>query len=144
MPFHNPKEVSLLASKDLIGLSKTSLYLIYEDKIPCMWWQKFLKKGYKHVFAIRFDGFFWIKTDLTIGFMDSEVLPVYDRATIKTVLKGHNATYQYVETWRKTRYRSLFAPWSCVEAMKALLGIRAWWVLTPYQLYKYIEARHGK
>jgi hypothetical protein len=144
MPFHNPVEKSLLESEHLIGMSKTSVYLIYEDRQPGLWWQKFLKKGYKHVFAVRYDGFFWIKMDLTIGYLDIEVLPIHDRATISTVLKGQNVNYQYVEAWRKPRYRSIFAPWSCVEAMKAMLGIRAWWVLTPYQLYKYCEVNHGK
>jgi len=143
MPFHEPRERSLLESQHLIGLNRTELYLVYEDRNPGFWWQRFLKKGYKHVYAVHYDGFFWIKTDLTIGYLDIEVLPVHDRATIKTVLKG-KSKHQYVKAWRKTRYRSIFAPWSCVEAMKALLGIRAWWILTPYQLFKYCEANHGK
>ena len=142
--FYKPKESSLLESKHLVGLHKTALYLIYENKPDGLWWQRFLKTGYKHVFAVRFDGFFWIKTELTIGFMDSEVLPYYDHATIDVVLKGRVCSYQYVQAWRKMRYRSLFAPLSCVEGMKAMLGIRAWYVLTPYQLYKYCEANHGK
>ena len=144
MSFHKPAERSLLESSNLVGLSKTAIYLIYENKPHGLWWQKFLRKGYRHVFAVRFDGFFWIKMEMTIGFTDFEVLPYYDHATIESILRGKEVTYQYVETWRKMRYRSLFAPQSCVEGMKALLGIRAWWVLTPYQLYKYCEANHGK
>lgn len=37
---------------------------------------------------------------------------------------------------------AILAPGTCVSVVKACLGIRAWWVLTPYQLYKYI-AKHG-
>ena len=143
MPFHKPKEHSLLESIDLIGTSKVQAYVVYEDKANEMWWQRFLKKGYQHSFLVIFDGYFWIKMELTIGFMDIHVLPFYNNDTIEDVMRGRDFTYQYVQAWRKTRYRSILAPWSCVEAIKAVIGVRAMHVLTPYQLYKYIEAHHG-
>lgn len=34
-------------------------------------------------------------------------------------------------------------PATCVSIVKSILGIRAWWVLTPWQLAKYIEKRRG-
>lgn len=142
---HKPKIHSLLESQHLVNTSKTKLYLVYEEKKEGLWWQKYLKKGYKHVFAVHFDGLFWIKMDFTIGYTDYSVLPFDYRDTIKHVLEGRDMTYQYVEAWRKPRYRVrlLFAPWTCVELMKSLLGIRAWWVITPYQLFKHCEAHHG-
>ena len=30
---------------------------------------------------------------------------------------------------------------TCVSIVKKILGIRAWWIITPYQLYKYINNR---
>lgn len=83
--------------------------------------------------------------DFLLGWTDFGVLPYHDRATIYEITEGHNVIVQYVEAWRKPRYRvrSIFAPWTCVEAMKSLLGIRAWWVITPYQLFKYCEAHYG-
>ena len=143
--FHKPKIVSLIESRHLVSRSLGKFYFVYEDKPEGMWWQKLLKKGYKHVFAVHFDGLFWVKMDFTIGYMDYSVLPFDYRDTIKDVLKGRDMTYQYVEAWRQPRYRVrlLFAPWTCVELMKSLLGIRAWYVMTPYQLYKYCEAHHG-
>lgn len=32
-------------------------------------------------------------------------------------------------------------PGTCVSIVKAFLGLRAWWVLTPYQLYRYLGGR---
>jgi len=100
-----------------------------------------MKDGFKHVTAIKFTGLFWIKVDLALGWTDFDVLPFDRYDTIKDVLKGQDVTYQYVERWRKPRYRvrTMFAPWTCVEAMKSIIGIRAWWVFTPYQLYKHLE-----
>ena len=135
------KNHSLLDSIHLAGLSRTRIYLLYSDKDDT-WWSKFLKKGYKHVLAVKFDGIFWIKMDYTLGWTDCDVLLYDNKDTIKDVAKGYKT--QYVEVWRRQRYRRLFAPHSCVEMMKSLLGIRAWWILTPYQLYKYCEAHHGK
>lgn len=136
MSFHKP--CSLLESQHLIGLSKACIYLVYIDKDD-LWWSKYLKAGYRHVFAIKFDGLFWIRMDLTIGYTDFDVL-LYDYKDSIDDIVQDNATYQHVEVWRKTRYRSILAPWTCVEMMKSLLGIKAWWILTPFQLYKYIEA----
>lgn len=145
MPFIQPKTKSLLESTNLIGHTKQQIYLIYEDR-ESHWWSHFFKKGYKHVFALRFDGFFWIKMDFLMGWTDFGVVPYHDCATIKDITNGRNVIVQYVEAWRKPRYRVrlLFAPWTCVEAMKSLLGIRAWWVITPYQLFKYCEAQDAK
>jgi len=33
-------------------------------------------------------------------------------------------------------------PATCVSVVKACLGIRAWWVLTPHQLYKYLQKNY--
>jgi len=147
MPFHKPTTHSLLESQHLIGLTKAKYYFIYEDDGTRYWFTRFLKKGFKHVTAIKFNGLFWIKMDLSLGWTDFDVLP-YDRYdTIHNVTEHMDFTHiQYVEAYMKPRYRvrSLFAPWTCVEAMKSLIGIRACFVTTPYQLFKYIGANHGK
>lgn len=83
--------------------------------------------------------------DFLLGFTDINVLPYDWHDTINDITKDEDVKIQYMEVWRRPRYRvrTIFAPWTCVEAAKALLGIRAWWVLTPYQLYKYCEAHNG-
>jgi len=141
MPLHKPKSHSLLDSQDLIGLNKARYYFVYSNTDHDHWYAKHLKKGFQHVFAVRFDGYFWTRMDLSLGWTDFDVLP-YDRYdTIKDVLKGLDVTIQYVERWRKPRYRvrTILAPWTCVEAMKSLIGIREPLVMTPYQLYKHLE-----
>ena len=84
--------------------------------------------------------------DFTLSFTDFDVLPFDRYDTIHDVLDGVDAHIQYIETYRRPRYRikTLFAPLTCVEIMKSLLGFTAYTVFSPYQLYKYIEANHGK
>lgn len=141
MPFHEPTNHSLLESQHLVNCSLGKFYLVYQQKENFHWWGRLLKRGYKHVFAVHFDGLFWIKTDFLLGWTDISVLCYDYKDSIHDITEGQEVVIQYVERWRKPRYRVpfLFAPWTCVEAMKSLLGIRAWWVLTPYQLYKYLR-----
>lgn len=141
MPFHKPRNHSLIESQDLIGLSRTRVYFVYSNSDHRHWYVNFLKKGFQHVYCVKFDGFFWTRMDLSLGWTDFDVLHFDRYDTIKDVLKGQDVTYQYVERWREPRYRvrTLFAPWTCVEAMKSLIGIRKPLVFTPYQLYKHLE-----
>jgi hypothetical protein len=30
-------------------------------------------------------------------------------------------------------------PLTCVEVAKRILGLRAWWIITPWQLFKFIR-----
>jgi len=147
MPLHKPTNHSLLESQHLINKPKAKYYFIYEDNGERYWYTWMFKKGFQHVTAIKFTGLFWIKLDLSLGWTDFDVLP-YDRYdTIHNVLEHVDYSHiQYVEAHLTPRYRvrALFALWTCVEAMKSLIGIRAPLVVTPYQLYKHIEANHGK
>ncbi len=46
-----------------------------------------------------------------------------------------------IETSRRqpSRQPAPWRPYSCVEAVKRLLGLRAGWVLTPWQLYRHLR-----
>lgn len=142
MPFHRPKHHNLINSREYIGQSHTGIYLVYEQSRFQRFYVKWLKKGFQHVTAYKFTGYFWLRLDISLGYSDFDVLCYDYRDSIKDVLSGQDVTWQYVEVWRQPRYRvrSIVAPWTCVEAMKSVLGIRAPLVLTPWQLYKHVEA----
>lgn len=48
-------------------------------------------------------------------------------------------TIQQVQTVEDWDRHALPAPYSCMLTIKRILGVRACWVLTPYQLYKYLN-----
>ena len=140
MPVIALKHHSLVENSHLAGKSRVYGYLVFSNGGD-HWWSKYLKKGYKHVYFIKYTGIFWIKLDYTLDFMDYGLLPYDQYDTIETVLKGQDVSYLRVDTYRQVRrYRSVFiSPHTCVEAMKAVLGISSFWVLTPYQLFKYMR-----
>ncbi|MDP4795541.1 MAG: hypothetical protein NWR87_01390 [Rhodospirillales bacterium] len=49
--------------------------------------------------------------------------------------------YDALAVQRRAPVQSIMplSPYSCVEAVKRVLGIRDRWVMTPWQLRKYIE-----
>lgn len=107
------------------------------------WWQRLLRPGFGHVYALRWDGWNWICLDPALGFTDIHVLPVAS-PEISDVVSTECCVILRVEVWReRCRYRVpwVLAPWTCVEQIKGLLGIRATHVITPYQLFKHLSRR---
>lgn len=48
--------------------------------------------------------------------------------------------YQDVEIERQeTARRTIWQPMTCVSIIKAFLGINKWYILTPYQLWSYLD-----
>ena len=110
-------------------------YVIFENSSVDDWRLRWLKPNFSHVFIAKksINGYFWIiispkngnivlemiaDCDLSDHFPKAVIIPfksiVHDKQQIKVCLS------------------------TCVEVAKAVLGIRKWWMITPYQLYKYI------
>jgi hypothetical protein len=137
MPLAEFKKESLLSGKSL-----GEYYVVFcqaDLNIPL------LKKDYSHCYAMKWDGFNWIHFNPALGFTDISVLPQYDDDIRLALANERYTDIIHVSAWRKIRrWRT---PWpvafTCVEQIKALLGISAWWVITPWQLYKYLGGHHG-
>jgi hypothetical protein len=107
------------------------------------WWQRLLHPGYRHCFAMR------------------------EAGDGRTLLVNHAGAQLCIETLaqplalalrarqRETTAWCLMvtlppgfgpAPWrpamTCVEAVKAALGLHAFWVLTPRALARHLRRRH--
>lgn len=101
-----------------------------------LWFLKGLKRGYRHcaVFVQCGDSFVFMDPRLT-G-VDIRVCAgassVYDLAGLK------DTTVQAARIIQRTDRQIVPAIFTCVTIVKRVLGIKAWWVLTPYQLNKYI------
>lgn len=109
-----------------------------------LWWLRFLKRGYRHCFALLNNGKQWISIDPLSPHMDITVHDVpYDYDLPAWLDKqGHKvlaAPYQ-----RHSRKPAPWALFSCVEVVKRVLGIRSVRVITPYQLYRFVEKYHAR
>jgi len=107
-------------------------------------WAKLLRPGFRHCFAIVGRNEQWVIFDPMSNYTNLGIFsgPVIDEVAewyrqfgltvIKTVVRREGSP---AAEWR---------PFTCVEAVKRVLGIRAPWVLTPWQLYRHIEHRRSK
>lgn len=112
---------------------------------PQLAWLRVLKHGYRHCFAVLEDG-------RTAGQGAARFAPtwiIYNPLSHRTeisVLSGvgresiagyyRSLGYRVVETHvcHPLRRPVPWRPYTCVEAVKRVLGLRARWVFTPWQL----------
>jgi len=107
-------------------------------------WLRFLRPGYRHCFALLESGDRWILYNPLSNGTEVEVWPGDEEETIRAWLVSNG--YEVIdEIVRPLRPRPLFwAPYSCVEAVKRVLGLRAPQVFTPWQLYRHLNNVHNR
>lgn len=116
----------------------TKALIVFSDNTG-VWWLKYLKAGFRHCFII-------LETDRGCVWVD----PLSSSFTIK-ILEGYELN-SLVRWYRESGMRVLsvsvpahggkpfaWAPMTCVEVVKRLIGVRDPFVLTPWQLYKAIK-----
>ena len=102
-------------------------------------WLRFLRPGYRHCFALLESGDRWVMYNPLSNGTEVEVWPGDQEETIRAwlVINGYEVIDEVV---RPLRSRPFFwAPYSCVEAVKRVLGLRAPRVFTPWQLYCHLN-----
>ncbi len=99
-----------------------------------------LRPGFRHCFAVVESGGQWLIYDPASHQTRIEPIGRMALANLLGGLSGGDATL----VCRRQRAAPLrlapLAPFTCVEAVKRLLGIRAPWVLTPWQLFRLLTA----
>ena len=140
------EQVSLL---DTPGLRTVEWWVTYHYRSEYRWWGKYLNPYFRHVEITRpvqygpgISDVMWLQllpgTDILDVDLSMDPRPpwvVCPEATIQKV----------TVVYKPGRMRSWFdiGPLTCVEVVKAALGIRAFFVRTPLQLFNYIQRRHG-
>jgi hypothetical protein len=120
----------------------TDWYLVFRNLAPDakrsrLW--GLLKDGFQHVEVWRCDRGIWLQVDPCFEVIEvhaHEAAPwdLFPASVKPTIVRVRRIV-------RKGRMRKPFAfgPCTCVELTKALLGMRAPFVRTPYQLYKRVR-----
>jgi hypothetical protein len=105
-----------------------------------LWWLRALRPGFRHCFVVLGSPAGWVSVDPLAHCTDVAVLPVDGAYDMAGWLRGRG--YTVVET-RLRPVPLTPAPWrpaTCVETVKRILGVRAGWVLTPWQLFRFLVA----
>lgn len=114
-------------------------WVVFTGEAP-LWWLRWLRPGFRHCFVLLDDGVRWILIDPLASHTDVRVLdgpvpggpPGWYRRRGLTVVRA---------VVRRDRGRlAPPAPFTCVEAVKRVIGLADPTVLTPWQLYRRLAA----
>ena len=129
---------------------KIDWYIVFGYSQEQYWWSRILKDGFDHCWAIRWDGTSWLVYHPALGTADVYTLDKHgynEQTDLPEIVQfTEYVAILYVKINRdrgRVRIPWIFAPSTCVEAIKYLLGIRSFWTNTPYQLYKYLRKHYG-
>jgi len=117
---------------------------VFHDEGAGCWPRLCGRPGFRHCFVALNDGRAWIVVDPC-----SDGTRVSAEVPAEIDLAAHYRGYGYavVEADLAQSQRRYRLPWAftCVEAVKRILGIHGWWLWTPHQLYQRLEKDdHGK
>jgi hypothetical protein len=134
----NKKNYSMIPTQ-LGAADNTGLVLVVFSGEADLKWLKILKPGFRHCFVAFEDGSRWIIYD-----------PLSNQTEI-TVMET-NDVFQLMRFCRKRGFRVVpwvakgacpkpapWGPYTCVEAIKRVLGIHAYRVKTPWNLYNFLK-----
>ena len=106
---------------------------------------KYLQKGFQHVYAMRETdgGFLWQVIDPTQSHIHLSLVSTNDFPHPR-LYAGADAVIipVTVHISRKSKMARLCV-FNCVEVIKGVLGIKDFFIHTPYQLYKYLINKGG-
>ncbi|MGE0190319.1 MAG: hypothetical protein AB7G80_09845 [Dongiaceae bacterium] len=126
---------------------RTGRWIIaFYDEGPRNWWDYFTRPGFRHCLAIRYleDIDAWVTVDSSNHGLFVEFVP--KRFIDAIIVAVNDRGGRFVEIDARAQGRRLWPPLFlyCVSAMKELVGIRDWRVITPWQLYCALMKMGGK
>ena len=114
--------------------------MVFTTPTARYWWTRLLRPGFGHVYLlVQRNGWWWVinwgKDALRV---EPSKVPAYAAYT-PLVTVGDTVVRVRAELRERHRVPWVLGPLTCVEAVKAYLGVRAAWVWTPHQLYRLVR-----
>jgi len=113
-----------------------SALVVFTDarEIP---WLRLLRPGFRHVLvALRLPGGGWIVVNPLSHQIRVDPVAALEGPALAHWFRAQGFTVIETMTRRAPRREAPWAPMTCVEVVKRLLGIHARWVWTPWALYR--------
>lgn len=100
-----------------------------------------LKPGFRHCFAIVQVEDAWLLVEPLAHRMDVSVLPHFPEAILVATYRRLGLRVVPVAPKPVIVRPALLRPFTCVEAVKRLLGLRMPLIVTPWQLYRALKSK---
>ncbi len=100
-------------------------------------WLKILRPGFRHCYALLNDGTHWVSLDPLSNYTDITVHNLPPDFNLPLWLEDRGM--RVVKTpLRRDMRQAPWMPFTCVEAVKRVIGLHARSVITPWQLYRHL------
>lgn len=104
-------------------------------------WLRVLRPGFRHCFLLRRFAEGWLLYDPRSDRTELALWPSCEPELLVNSLKERGYAAVLATLPAAERRAAPIAPFTCVEAVKRVLGIRRRRILTPWQLYRHLKAR---
>ncbi len=106
-------------------------------------WLRFLKPGFRHCFVLLHDGRHWVSVDPLSNYMEVLVHHLPPAFDLPAWLRDRGQHVVAAPLCRTVQCCAPLGVFSCVEAVKRILGLHNRFILTPWQLYRFLQhTRH--
>lgn len=112
--------------------------VVYDDRIGIPW-LRVLKRGFRHCFLVVRGPVGWILYNPMSHRTQFGLYSNMHPDDMAAFFRHRGYTVQRTRTFASPRQTQPWRLFTCVEAVKRGLGLRCGWVLTPWQLYKYMK-----
>lgn len=112
-------------------------YIIFRKTELKHWVFRWLDPEFQHCYAVKESpgGEFWIIVNSKSCYTDVTIKSKLDYPHIRS-LDPNSVILSIRAIMQPDDYRYTFCVHNCVEVCKSVLGIKDFWLWTPYQLYK--------
>jgi len=105
-----------------------------------LWWLRLLRPGFRHCFALVDHGpAGWVVLDPLAGELELALLAPAPAEALRCWFEARGLTVVAARLARTAGRAAPWAPYTCVELVKRVLGVRRRWLLTPWQLYRHLS-----
>lgn len=107
-------------------------------------WLRLLRPGFRHCFVVLETPGGWVSLNPMAHRTDLTVLSIPSGFDLAEWYRAQGLIVAETVSHLPPRRQAPWRPYSCVEAVKRVLGIHDGFVLTPWQLFRYLDNRGKK
>ncbi len=123
---------------DISALHSQKAWIVFTNQTDLPW-LKIFKQGFRHCFVLIHDGKSWISIDPMANYMEVVSHDLPEDFDLPEWLEQHGHSVIPAKLTRNIKRSAPIMIFTCVEACKRILGIHKLTILTPWQLYRYLE-----
>lgn len=137
--FFDPAEESIMSMMPVTSAQpvQEKAWVVFSGKSD--WpWLKLLRPGFRHCFVIVHDGTRWLSLDPLLQHTELKVHDVPPDFDLPGWLTARGNRVMAAPLNRAHTKPAPVMVFTCVEAVKRVLGLHKWAVMTPWQLYRHL------